>query len=73
MIKMTKMTIEEAEYRLFQRMHTSGSHAGLRYGQAFFNHFGLHKCIQNKEICDRLYELDGEEAQAYIAEQFIIE
>ena len=70
---MTKMTIEEAEYRLFQMIHQSGGHSGLRYGQAFFNHFGLHKCVQNKNICDRLYELDGEEAKSYIAELFIIE
>ena len=67
------MTIEEAEYRLFQMIHQSGGHSGLRYGQAFFNHFGLHKCVQNKNICDRLYELDGEEAKSYIAELFIIE
>ena len=70
---MIKMTIEEAEYRLFQMIHQSGGHSGLRYGQAFFNHFGLHKCVQNKNVCDRLYELDGEEAKSYIAEQFIIE
>ena len=40
----------------------------IRLGQAFYNYFKLHK-IKNKEdmkVCDKLWSLDGKEAQKII-------
>jgi hypothetical protein len=42
-------------------------HKGLRIGQAFHQFFSLHK-VQgvNKVECNKLYQLDGERARAWI-------
>lgn len=39
---------------------------GIRLGQAFHNFMRLEKCNSDKEFCDKLFELDGEEAMAAI-------
>lgn len=40
----------------------------LRVGQHFFNYFNCHKVTSpgNREMLDKLYEMDGEEATAFI-------
>lgn len=34
-------------------------HPELRYGQEFHQYMELHKCEQDREFCDKLYEADG--------------
>ena len=64
--------IEHVEYRLFMKRFAEGDYAGLRYGQAFCNHFGLHKSQAIKDIMDKLYELDGVEAKEFVSNNFLI-
>lgn len=46
----------------FNAYWNRGDYRHQRRGQAFFNHLNLHKCTQDKEFLDKLYEADGEEA-----------
>lgn len=62
--------IEAAEYNIFQEKFKNNNYAGLRYGQAFYNHFNLHKMADT--VMDKLYELDGDAAVVYISEHFNI-
>ncbi len=49
-----KITIEEAAYSEFKKLYGTGEFKDLRYGQAFFNHFNLHK-MSKASTYDRLY------------------
>lgn len=40
--------------------------ARQRFGQAFFNYMGAHKCTQDKAWWDRLYQADDDEARSMI-------
>lgn len=64
--------IEKAEYISFKTIYHGGSYKHLRYGQAFCNHFGLHKSQAIKDIMDKLYELDGVEAKEFVSNNFLI-
>jgi hypothetical protein len=63
---MVSMSLDKARYQEFQRLYKAGRFSGQRVGQAFFNHFNLHICTQNKPQLDRLYLLDGEVARQQI-------
>lgn len=52
--------------RLYQCMRTS-QYAGQRLGQAFCNHFALHKSVPGRKLEQALYEKDGSAARAIIA------
>jgi hypothetical protein len=40
----------------------------LRWGQAFYDHMQLHKCVQDRAFCDLLYnERDEAKAKAMVA------
>lgn len=69
---MMTMEIELTEYNKFMDGYKKRTHQGLRLGQAFFDHFQLHKSTSYKDIADKLYELDGREATAFIREHFDI-
>jgi hypothetical protein len=46
--------------------HTTSKYDGQRFGQAFYNHFNLHKSNHDPEL-DRLYNMVSEiEAKAFI-------
>ena len=38
--------------------YTSYRYSGQRTGQQFYNFMQLHKC-SDRELCDKIYELDG--------------
>ncbi len=63
------MNLERREYNEFSELWFSGQLTHLRYGQAFYNHFNLHKVNNQKQFGD-LYELDGEEARRAIHQIF---
>lgn len=65
-----KMTIDPVEYRYFRDRWAAKDYGAQRLGQAFHNHFGLHKSTQNKDKFDRLYEADGEDAETLINSLF---
>lgn len=54
-----KMQIEKAQYDVFIKKFNEGDYKCLRYGQAFYNHFNLHKLVNQDALCN-LYEKDGE-------------
>lgn len=61
------ISIEKAKLDEFYRLYNSNRFSGQRLGQAFFNHFELHKCVQYKPQLDRLYNMDGDSAKHYIS------
>lgn len=62
-------SLELQHYKAFLK-HPKGH---VRFGQAFHDWFKLDKSTQLKEVADRLYELDGNEAKQFIAKHFIFE
>ena len=58
-------TIEPAAIMDFWRMWDSGKFANQRLGQAFYNHFDLHK-MKDQSIVGPLYNLQAEAAYAFI-------
>lgn len=66
------MEIEEVAYIKFKESYGRGDYVHQRLGQAFFNCFSLHKTVAFKDIADKLYQLDGDAATAFISEHFDI-
>lgn len=70
------ISISKSELDQFHRMYQDGKGAfvqdfkykGMRLGQAFHTHFKLEKITneEDKIFCDRLYEMDGDEARKMI-------
>lgn len=54
--------ISQEYYDTFITRYTRGCFRNLRVGQAFHNFMELHKCTQDKEWCDRLWNMDGRTA-----------
>lgn len=59
------MQISNSLWKQFQIKWHNGDYKGLRYGQAFYNHFDLHK--SNDKSIERLYNANDLEAQKLIA------
>lgn len=51
----------------FWEAFAEGKYGSQRIGQAFYNHFDLHKVVSDKTGLDKLYEMDGAVARAWIA------
>lgn len=60
-IKLAQTSIEEREFQNFMHMFKDGKFGTQRLGQAFYNHFDLHK-INDQESLHNLYAKDGEHA-----------
>ena len=58
-------SIEQVEYEAFAQKFKAGEFGNQRYGQAFFNHFKLHKMTADVDL-NRLYEMDGDDARLQI-------
>lgn len=65
------LEIERARHDEFQALWERGQFGGQRLGQAFYNHFHLHK-LSDQSVLQGLYEADGEKAGALIARVFLI-
>lgn len=65
------MEIERAAYEEFERLWYQGSFDQQRLGQAFYNHFRLHK-LTNQSPLHELYEAKGEQALQLISQLFTI-
>lgn len=60
------MQIERAKLDEFFKLYKNNMFSGQRLGQAFYNHFDLHKVQQNRPQLDRLYNMDNEAAKTHI-------
>jgi hypothetical protein len=63
------LQIERAAYEEFARLWSQGRFEHQRLGQAFYNHFNLHKLADQAPL-RRLYEADGEKASELILRLF---
>lgn len=62
------MNISKTLYDEFRKDWNTGKYAGQRLGQAFYNHFSLHKHDKKGDpFLDRLYNADESQAKAMIA------
>ena len=62
--------IERKEYYNFKNLWYSGKYKHLRLGQAFYNHFNLHKMSDQESLRGLYNEVDGEKVQKIIGEVF---
>ena len=60
-----KLTIEKKAYEIFRKNFKDEKFGNQRLGQAFYNHFDLHK-LANQNQLNNLYEKDGEQAEKSI-------
>lgn len=67
-----RFEIEASEYRTFRQLYDGGTYKYLRYGQAFYNHFGMQKMTSHKDLMNKLYYLDDEAAREFIEQHFDI-
>lgn len=67
------LTIEKKRYTDFQKCFNKGDFGTMRYGQALHSYLGLSRinCIENRDVVEKLCQLDGEEAKQHIAKHFI--
>ncbi len=65
------MEIEQAAYEEFLRLWHSDSFDQQRLGQAFYNHFQLHK-LTDQSLLHELYEAKGQQALQLISRLFTI-
>jgi hypothetical protein len=65
----SSLQIERAAYEEFVRLWSQGSFEHQRLGQAFYNHFNLHKLTDQVGLHD-LYEADGDKASRLISRLF---
>lgn len=63
------LQIERAAREEFFRLWTEGRFKHQRLGQAFYNHFNLHKLADQASL-QGLYEADGEKASRLIMRLF---
>ncbi|CRM11438.1 hypothetical protein [Pseudomonas sp. 31 R 17] len=68
----SSLQIERAAYEEFARLWSLGSFEQQRLGQAFYNHFKLHK-LTDQAALRSLYEADGEKASGLILRLFHLE
>ncbi|PIB65570.1 hypothetical protein AOA62_11185 [Pseudomonas sp. 2995-3] len=65
----SSLQIECAAYEEFVRLWSQGSFEHQRLGQAFYNHFNLHKLTDQAGL-HGLYEADGDKASRLILRLF---
>ncbi len=63
------MMLERREYLYFLRDYADNKYPHQRIGQAFYNHFKLHKVADQIQF-KNLYELDGDVAKRLIIDIF---
>ena len=59
-----RLTIERAEYDVFRKKFKAGGFGAQRLGQAFYNHFHLHKMKKLPNI-ESVYELSDAGAEEF--------
>ncbi|KPA98218.1 hypothetical protein PF70_01616 [Pseudomonas asplenii] len=67
----SRLEVESASYHEFLERWEQGLFAGQRLGQAFYNHYRLHR-LADQACLQGLYEADGDKARALISRVFQI-
>ncbi|MBD9618318.1 hypothetical protein ABH908_005944 [Pseudomonas frederiksbergensis] len=67
----TPLVLEKNAYQEFHAMHRAGNFSGQRLGQAFYNHFKLHRLSDQQQL-KGLYEADGKSALKIIERVFTL-
>ncbi|WP_338525237.1 hypothetical protein NUH87_06235 [Pseudomonas batumici] len=65
------LEIESPRYDEFLELWERGAFDGQRLGQAFYDHFRLHR-LNDQAVLQGLYEADGEKARAMVSRVFQI-
>ncbi len=65
-----KLQLELRAYQDFQKKFKEGKFKGQRFGQAFYDHFKMHRVVRDKDALDLIYTQDGDAAKASIKELF---
>lgn len=65
-----RLQLECHRYTLFMKQFNQGKFKGQRLGQAFYDHFNLHKLANQDQLCG-LYEADGKYALEIIGKVFM--
>jgi hypothetical protein len=76
LIKHPQARLEKKAYEAFVTEFEKGTkHIGQRFGQAFYEHFELHKVKDSltKRRFEKVHALDGKKAKAAIREIFVFE
>lgn len=68
-MKKRQLQLEKKAYRNFLKLWREDKFCGLRLGQAFYNHFSLHRLVDQDQLRG-LYEKDGDEAHKVIGQVF---
>lgn len=71
--KLFPISLECKAYEAFLvEFHNKSTYIGQRLGQAFYDHFELRKTTNSliKRQFEKLYQLDGKKAKAFIQELF---
>ena len=55
---------------MFRQNWKAGNYSGQRVGQAFYDYFHMDNAPSLKDLADKLYELDGEDAFNFIEDAF---
>ncbi|HWH89281.1 hypothetical protein [Pseudomonas sp.] len=63
------LQIERTAYNEFIRLWSQGSFKHQRLGQAFYNHFNLHK-LHDQDSLRKIYEAEGKKASRLILRLF---
>lgn len=64
-----QLQLEKKAYHDFLKLWRGDKFRGLRLGQAFYNHFRLHRLTDQDQLRG-LYEKDGDEAHKVIGQVF---
>lgn len=64
-----KLQLEKRAYHAFLNLWHADKFRGLRLGQAFYNHFRLHRLADQDQLLG-LYEKDGDAAHKVIEKVF---
>lgn len=65
----SQLQLEKRAYQEFLKLWRADKFRGQRLGQAFYNHFRLHR-LANQEQLRNLFNLDGDAAHKVIGEVF---
>lgn len=69
-IEKNKLQLEELEFKEFMKKFKAGKFGSQRLGQAFYDHFKLHR-VCNQSQLNNIYAKDGEHAISCIRSCFI--
>lgn len=63
------LSLERYAFQVFLKEVKTDKYKGQRWGQAFYNHFKLHKLVDQTKV-GKLYELDGQAAKDFVSNLF---